>query len=310
MDVAALAVVRRRTPRSGWSWCCWSRSGRPSRRWSRARRVDHLQRHFRGLAGGDLRLFLGAFLVAVDRRFEAAGQVAAHAPLEGRARVASAFGEALSQALRSLTEPQPDHARRRGCRRASRRARRPSRGPRGRRRFPRRRAASRAPWSAGLVGRAEADHGLGRRSASGGRRPWRLDRACGRWRRVVAVDSSVSQPEASKRALVGRIGQRDRPSMEMPLLSQKHDQLVELEMAGKRDRLLADAFHQAAVAGDDIGVVIDQVGAEARASLRSAMAMPTALASPGRAGRWWSRCRRHGRIPDGRRWESRAGGNS
>ena len=29
-------------------------------------------------------------------------------------------------------------------------------------------------------------------------------------------------------------------------------------MAGQRDRFLADAFHQAAIAGDHVGVVIDQ----------------------------------------------------
>ena len=33
-------------------------------------------------------------------------------------------------------------------------------------------------------------------------------------------------------------------------------------MAGQGDRFLADAFHQAAVAGDDIGVMIDQIVAE------------------------------------------------
>ena len=33
-------------------------------------------------------------------------------------------------------------------------------------------------------------------------------------------------------------------------------------MAGKRDRLLADAFHQATVAGQHIGVVVDEVAAE------------------------------------------------
>ena len=40
--------------------------------------------------------------------------------------------------------------------------------------------------------------------------------------------------------------------------------LPSFEMAGERDRLLADAFHQAAVAGDDIGVVIDDAVAEPR----------------------------------------------
>ena len=34
-------------------------------------------------------------------------------------------------------------------------------------------------------------------------------------------------------------------------------------MAGQGDRLLADAFHQAAVAADDVGVVIDDIAAEA-----------------------------------------------
>ena len=35
-------------------------------------------------------------------------------------------------------------------------------------------------------------------------------------------------------------------------------------MPGEPDRLVADAFHQIAVAGDDIGLVIDQLVAEAR----------------------------------------------
>ena len=34
-------------------------------------------------------------------------------------------------------------------------------------------------------------------------------------------------------------------------------------MAGERDRLLRQALHEAAVAGDDIGVVIDELLAEA-----------------------------------------------
>ena len=35
-------------------------------------------------------------------------------------------------------------------------------------------------------------------------------------------------------------------------------------MTGEADRLLRHALHQTAVAGDDIGVVLDQVGAESR----------------------------------------------
>ena len=40
------------------------------------------------------------------------------------------------------------------------------------------------------------------------------------------------------------------------------DQLAELEVACQRDRLLADALHQAAIAHEDIGIVVDQVVAE------------------------------------------------
>jgi hypothetical protein len=38
--------------------------------------------------------------------------------------------------------------------------------------------------------------------------------------------------------------------MEMTVVVPEHDQLVQLQMPGERDRLLADAFHQAAVAGE------------------------------------------------------------
>jgi hypothetical protein len=41
------------------------------------------------------------------------------------------------------------------------------------------------------------------------------------------------------------------------------DSATELEPAGEADGLVADPLHQAAVAGDDPGAVVDQVGAEA-----------------------------------------------
>src|SRR3546814_4399208 len=44
---------------------------------------------------------------------------------------------------------------------------------------------------------------------------------------------------------------------------EQHDQLAQLQVAGQRDRLVADALHQAAVAGDDVGAVVDQRVAEA-----------------------------------------------
>ena len=67
----------------------------------------------------------------------------------------------------------------------------------------------------------------------------------------------------------------------------QHDQPAELEMPGKPDRLVVDAFHQAAVAGDDEGAVIDQLVAV------DGVQMPLGdrhadrhRQRPGRAGRW------------------------
>jgi hypothetical protein len=51
-------------------------------------------------------------------------------------------------------------------------------------------------------------------------------------------------------------------------------------MAREAARFVADAFHQIAVAGDHVGLVIDQAVAKARGQMRSASAMPTALAMP------------------------------
>ena len=60
-------------------------------------------------------------------------------------------------------------------------------------------------------------------------------------------------------------------------------------MAGQRDRLVADAFHQAAVAGDDVGVVVDGRRRTApRAAAPPAPCRPRCR-GPGRAGRSSSR---------------------
>ena len=58
-------------------------------------------------------------------------------------------------------------------------------------------------------------------------------------------------------------------------------------MAGERGRLVADALHEAAVAGDDVGVVVDEVGAEAVAqdALGDGHADGVAEALAERAGR-------------------------
>ncbi len=53
------------------------------------------------------------------------------------------------------------------------------------------------------------------------------------------------------------------PSIEMPLSSNRTIRRPRPQMAGQRGGLVADALHQAAVAGDDVGVVVDQLVAEA-----------------------------------------------
>ena len=55
-------------------------------------------------------------------------------------------------------------------------------------------------------------------------------------------------------------------------------------MAGERDGFLADAFHQVAVGGDHIGLVVDHASPNSAARCRSAIAMPTALARPWPSG--------------------------
>ena len=82
------------------------------------------------------------------------------------------------------------------------------------------------------------------------------------------------------------------PSIEMPLSSNRTISRPSLQMAGERGRLVADALHQAAVAGDDVGVVVDQLGAEAGGQMALGQRHADRVGrGPGRAGRWWSRCR-------------------
>ena len=69
--------------------------------------------------------------------------------------------------------------------------------------------------------------------------------------RVVAVDPGgmpVRRPEALE--LIVGDGKTGRAVDRDLIVVEQHDQAAELEMAGERDRLLADALHQAAVAGD------------------------------------------------------------
>ena len=62
--------------------------------------------------------------------------------------------------------------------------------------------------------------------------------------------------------LVGRIRQRDSAVDGDVVVVPEQHQLVELEVTGERDGLMADAFHQAAVAAEHIGEVVLQIAAE------------------------------------------------
>ncbi len=80
--------------------------------------------------------------------------------------------------------------------------------------------------------------------------------SCGLWPSMC----QASQPAALKRATWSVESARfTAPSMVMLLLSQSTTSLDELQMPGERDRLLAHAFHQTAVAGDDVSAVIDEI---------------------------------------------------
>ena len=58
----------------------------------------------------------------------------------------------------------------------------------------------------------------------------------------------------------------------------------ELEVPGERRRLVADALHQVAVAADAEDAVVAHVGAEPRAQVLLAIAIPTAFAMPWPSG--------------------------
>src|SRR5882672_4398174 len=119
---------------------------------------------------------------------------------------------------------------------------------------------------AGFGRRAVADDGLaGDQRGFVGNLARRADGAGDRLG-VVAVDP-LDVPAGRGEALlvVFRGRQRGRAVDRDAIVVEQHDQPAEAEVAGERDRLLADAFHQAAVARDHIGKVIDHVGAEALA---------------------------------------------
>ena len=117
--------------------------------------------------------------------------------------------------------------------------------------------------AARLVGRAEPDHRLHRDQRrlarlSPGRRDGRVKRLA-----VVAV-APLDVPAAGLEARGHILGEADRGRAvdgDVVVVIQ-HDQLAQAQMARKADGFLPDAFLQAAVAGEDIGVMIDQIVTE------------------------------------------------
>ena len=112
-------------------------------------------------------------------------------------------------------------------------------------------------FSSRLARRAEADRRLGGNQ----RRPVVLHRRLESLgdRIVIMAVAGDRLPTAGGKAreLVGRIGERDLAVDGDAVVVPDERQLGKLQMAGQRDRLLADPFHQAAVAGEAKGAVID-----------------------------------------------------
>ena len=115
---------------------------------------------------------------------------------------------------------------------------------------------------AGLVRRAEADGG-----AAGDQRRLvgflRAGDRSGDGGLVMAVDL-FGGPARGLEALhlVDGIGDRGRAVDRDAVVVVEHDQLAELPVPGHRDRFLRHAFHQVAVGGEHIGVVVDDLLAE------------------------------------------------
>src|SRR5262245_6704571 len=105
--------------------------------------------------------------------------------------------------------------------------------------------------------------------------------------RIVAVDlcrMPAGRPEALE--LVVRHREAGRSIDGDLVIVEQNDQAAELEMTGKRDCLLADALHQAAISGDDVGMVVDDLAAVAAVEqpLRESHADGIAEPLPQRAG--------------------------
>ena len=141
----------------------------------------------------------------------------------------------------------------------------------------------------GVVGRRVADVA----SAGSSRLGRSVDRLGGEQRRLegVAVVGDLAEvldvPAVGLEALadVVGVGQLGRPVDRDVVVVVDADQPAEAEVAGERRGLVADALHEAAVAGDHVRVVVDERRRRSgRAGTRSAIAMPTASPKPWPSG--------------------------
>ena len=117
--------------------------------------------------------------------------------------------------------------------------------------------------AAGLVGRAETDDAAAGDQARLVALARLGDRGGDRFR-VVTIDApGVPAAGLETGDLVVGNRERGRAVDGDPVVVEQHDQLGKPEMAGQRDRFVADAFHQTAVAGEHVGEMIDQIVAVA-----------------------------------------------
>jgi len=80
---------------------------------------------------------------------------------------------------------------------------------------------------------------------------------------IMTINSNrVPARGAETCVLVCGIRDRDRAIDRDVVVIPENNELVQLQMASKRNRFLRNAFHQAAVTCDDIGVVVLEVGPE------------------------------------------------
>ena len=85
---------------------------------------------------------------------------------------------------------------------------------------------------------------------------------------IVSVDAHrrpAGRLEATH--LIDRIGKGERPVDRDLVVIEEDNELVELEMPGKRDRLLAYALHQIAVRGEHISVVVHDLAPKHRTEM-------------------------------------------